>query len=140
MPLHKLSPERAKALGVILVVEDDADTRELLAQMLWKDGYRVRSARDGAEALETLTREPDSVAVLLLDLAMPGLGGREFLQRRVGDPRLLRIPVILISGEKDANDTAVAHGLDGSIGKPINLPSLRHALATVATKMTAQPT
>lgn len=75
--------------GKILVVDDDPLWRELCRTYLEDDGYQALTASSGPEALEVLSREPCSV--LLLDLRMPGMGGREVVEQlpREGRPRVV---------------------------------------------------
>jgi CheY-like chemotaxis protein len=82
----------------VLVAEDDADFREILAQLLRGHGLAVITARDGAEAIEALQgdRRPDLV---LLDLAMPVADGWTVLTARNRDPVLREIPVIVTSAQ-----------------------------------------
>jgi len=84
--------------GTVLVVDDDEDTREVVAEILRDEGFRVRTACDGSEALELAARLPHPVAILL-DLVMPGMGGREVLRRLRSQPDLANIPVCIVSGE-----------------------------------------
>jgi Response regulator containing CheY-like receiver, AAA-type ATPase, and DNA-binding domains len=73
----------------ILVVDDDAMSRRVLAQLLSAAGYNCRVSNDGSEALETIHARPPSL--LLLDFDMPGLNGAEVL-RRLRSTRIRRSP------------------------------------------------
>src|SRR5262245_44423194 len=91
-------PPAAGAHGVILVVDDDAGNRDVLARRLSRDGYLVRTAADGAAALEALRSDDGPpVDLALLDVMMPGLDGYELLKRMKADPALRDIPVLMIS-------------------------------------------
>lgn len=79
----------------MLVVDDERDIREAVAEVLKDEGYAVVDATDGAEALRQLRAHHP--AVVLLDLMMPGMNGWEFCAARKGDPELSSIPVIVIS-------------------------------------------
>ncbi len=80
----------------VLLVEDDDDTRGLLAEVLGEAGYAIVQAHDGHEALvEALDARP---AVVVLDLIMPGASGWEFLQWRQKHPGLRAVPVMVLSG------------------------------------------
>lgn len=82
----------------ILVVDDDASVRDLVRQILEKQGYQVREAADGIEGLGLFNRE--NVFLILLDLEMPEMNGAEFLIRlRQFDKD---VPVILITGFPDS--------------------------------------
>jgi CheY-like chemotaxis protein len=92
---------RAGVLGAgatILVVDDDADIRGLLERELSAAGFRVRTARDGAEALEFLARERPSAVVL--DLLMPEPDGFEMLYRIRDDAALRTLPVLVLTGKE----------------------------------------
>ena len=81
--------------GCILVVDDERDIRDTIAELLAEEGYAVEEAGDGAEALAK-ARDCHPVMVLL-DLMMPGMNGWEFRARQRGDPELAAIPVIVLS-------------------------------------------
>jgi two-component system, cell cycle sensor histidine kinase and response regulator CckA len=83
-------PTRAKARETIMVVDDEPDLRELVAQVLESDGYRVLSASSGAEALDLWTKRSGDVHLLLTDMVMPdGFTGRKLADRlQSEDPRL----------------------------------------------------
>ncbi len=79
----------------VLVVDDERDIREAVAEVLKDEGYEVLDAHDGAEALRQLRAHHPSV--VLLDLMMPGMNGWEFCAVRKSEPELSAIPVIVIS-------------------------------------------
>ena len=103
----------------ILLVEDDDNSREALAELLAGFGYRVICARDGREALERAVSGA-AIKLVLLDLAMPVMDGREFLKRRQQLPCLRGVPVIVIS----ASNAGLPEGADAIIVKPIDVPRL----------------
>jgi CheY-like chemotaxis protein len=88
----------------ILLVEDDADTRDSMRRLLELWGYRVLCAADGREALSLLSGELP--CLILMDLRMPDMDGWQFRQQLWQEPRLATIPVILISAEDDLHSTA----------------------------------
>lgn len=104
----------ARAAGTILVVDDDARVREGVASLLGADGYSVDAAADGAEGLEKLRRP--GVCLVLLDLAMPGIDGWQFLERVGGKSGAPPVPVVLLSGLQFIHD---APGVADFIRKPI---------------------
>lgn len=81
----------------ILLVEDDVAVRSVAQRILLSRGYQVLAARDGSEALEICRSEPGTIQLLLTDIVMPGLGGRE-LARQVLDLRHELQAVIFTSG------------------------------------------
>ena len=105
-------------LGVVVVVEDDEDTRELLQTVLQRRGYRVATAADGLDGLAVL-RGVDSVCFVLLDLFMPRMDGFGMLRAMVNDPKLANLPVCLSTSAPDAAPLGVA-----CLPKPIDLPCL----------------
>lgn len=78
----------------VLVVDDDDEGRASLCEILVDEGYLVTEACHGADALEILARGLDP-AIIVLDLAMPVMDGREFLRHRESNPALRRVPVLV---------------------------------------------
>jgi CheY-like chemotaxis protein len=116
----------------VLVVDDDADVRELLVTLMEDDGYQVSCACDGQEALrEVLLRWPD---VILLDLEMPGMNGWDFLRVQSEHPRLAAIPVVVISG-LDAPP-----GVAAAVRKPFLVETVLAAVHRVAGLADGTPT
>jgi len=107
--------------GDVLVVDDDADMAEVMEMILSEAGYRVRSARNGREALEVVAaRKPDLV---LLDMLMPVMDGwqcaRE-LRARYGRA----IPIVVVTAAEHARARAEEVGSDGVLSKPFELSLL----------------
>jgi CheY-like chemotaxis protein len=91
--------EVATRRGAILVVEDRDDVRQGLAQLLELHGFLVADARTGEQAIEQLTTDPEGVALVLLDLVLPGpLSGIDVRARQLADPALAAIPTIVLTG------------------------------------------
>jgi CheY-like chemotaxis protein len=103
--------------GCILVVDDADYLRDLLASVLGRAGYRVVSAANGSEALAYL-RRGERVDLILLDLVMPLMDGWQFRAEQLKDPRLTRIPVIVLSGERNLAYQAETLGVDAYLEKP----------------------
>lgn len=87
----------------VLVVEDDADLREIELQLLEFHGWPAYAAADGVEGLKALREHRPSL--ILLDLAMPRMDGVEFrtAQRQLPDRRLANVPVVVVSAVHDAS-------------------------------------
>ena len=84
--------------GSILVIEDRDDVRQGLAQLLELHGFLVADASSGEEAMAQLTSDPDGIALILLDLMLPGsISGRDVRNRQMSDPVLSSIPTIVVS-------------------------------------------
>jgi len=87
----------------ILVVDDDEGVREAMVNVLEAMGYSVASAINGKEALAYL-REAATPDLIISDLAMPIMDGRQFRREQVKDPRLAKVPVIVVSALSDQTD------------------------------------
>jgi len=107
----------------ILLVEDDQDLRDLLAEFLAAYGHEVRQARDGIEALRELdVRFPQLV---ISDLDMPVLDGAALIHRMfVEDLGRENVPVILMSGNTQLPQIAEAAGTRYAIAKPFSIEEL----------------
>jgi CheY-like chemotaxis protein len=114
--------------GNILIVEDDADTREMLTAFLTTEGFHAVAAEDGLEALHLLRtvrhRAPNVPCLVLLDLKMPRLGGNEFRRAQLGDPIVAGVPVAVMSGAVDAVQRGEALGAVATVTKPIDFDVL----------------
>jgi two-component system chemotaxis response regulator CheY len=110
----------------ILVVDDDRDIREAMADALEAEGYRVATASDGLDALRWLRSQPDGAraSLILLDLMMPNMDGVEFRREQARDPRLQSIPVILLSADMSVGEKARAMQAAGYVTKPVELDVL----------------
>lgn len=115
---------------VILLVDDDADDVELTRQMLLRERppLELPSAPNGLEALAFLRREgvhaqaprPD---LILLDLNMPVMDGRDFLSVVKGDPAFKSIPVVILTTARAGEEIVASYGLgaNGYVNKPMDL-------------------
>jgi phosphoserine phosphatase RsbU/P len=116
----------------ILVVDDDAMSRRVLAQLLNAGGYNCRVSNDGSEAMETIHAHPPSL--LLLDFDMPGLNGAEVLRRLRSDedPTVAQIPAIMLTahGSKQSEVSCLQAGADDFVTKPVNASVLRARIET----------
>jgi CheY-like chemotaxis protein len=101
-------PESVPGSPVIMVVEDDADHRMAIAELLEEAGYHVATAAHGRQALSELSSQPHP-ALVLLDLMMPELDGWGFMAEFQRNPALSSIPVVVVStGSKAMFDAAPA--------------------------------
>ena len=110
-------------MGRVLIVEDDLDIREDLAEVLREGGHEVITARNGMEALARLA-ETATPHLILLDLGMAGMDGIEFRKKQASDPALAAVPVVLLSGDIDLPQKALSMGAAGSLLKPFRLAAL----------------
>lgn len=77
---------------IVLVVEDDPDMREVVAELLTLDGYRVQVAATAQEGLDAVKGQPPDL--ILLDMVMPGMNGEQFLKHLRANPSWQEIPVV----------------------------------------------
>jgi two-component system sensor histidine kinase/response regulator len=119
------SPQQPK----ILVIEDDETVRETLADMLALNGYHAVTARNGTEGLAAAKGE--TPAVILTDVAMPGMTGFELLEILSKDPELRAIPVIVITASMDraATRRGMELGAADFITKPFTEDEVMHSIA-----------
>ncbi|MBW2289059.1 MAG: response regulator [Deltaproteobacteria bacterium] len=115
---------------LVLVIDDDADARDVLSRTLEADGNRVVTAAGGAAGLKLAAEvHPD---VITLDIMMAGMDGWSTLQRLKADPDLRGIPVVMVSVVDDAGRIAFSMGAAEYLSKPIDrerLVEVVHALS-----------
>ncbi|HEY3592568.1 MAG TPA: response regulator [Polyangiaceae bacterium] len=120
---------------LVLVVEDDEDIRQSLCYILEDEGIATLSAGDGQQALDLLNGLGEKPTVILLDLSMPVMDGREFLQHMGKDPALAPIPVVIVSAlTRDEKLGGVTW-----LQKPVGIDGLLAAIAA-AGALTARAT
>src|SRR5213080_3269363 len=116
----------------ILVVDDDALSRRLLAQLLTAAGYKCRVCKNGSEALEIVHAAPPSL--LLLDFDMPGPNGAEVLRRLRSDhnPAVAQIPAIMLTahGSEESEVSCLQAGADDFVTKPVYTAVLQARIET----------
>lgn len=110
-------------VGSILIVDDDSDIRDTFAEALRMVGYVVNTAPDGKAALEMLTALAPP-CLILLDLMMPIMNGEEFRRQQMSNPALAKIPVVVITADRNAQQKAVSIGVTEGLSKPIDFESL----------------
>ncbi len=112
----------------VLVVEDDADLRELYVRVLQGEGYEVSSAADGGAGLQAVCESAPHV--ILMDLNLPILDGWEATRILKRDPRTRDIPVIAITGHthKTREQDARSAGCNAVLRKPCDADTLLAAV------------
>jgi chemosensory pili system protein ChpA (sensor histidine kinase/response regulator) len=122
-----------------LVVDDSITVRRVTQRLLERNGMRVITARDGADALAVLQEHtPD---VILLDIEMPRMDGYEVASRVRGDPRIADVPIIMITsrvGEKHRT-RALELGVDDYLGKPYQESQLLEAIEPLVLTRRREP-
>ena len=118
---HNLAVSIARPSQPVLVVEDHDDVRDMLETLLAVDGYQVRTAAHGRQALESIEREPP--CVILLDVMMPVMDGVAFARalRGAADPAVAQTPIVLVTAVSDADKVRQQTGALDVIPKPIDM-------------------
>ena len=108
-------------MGTILIVDDESNMRFLLRMILESAGYEVVEAPHGAAALVRARESPPDL--LVTDLMMPVMNGRELIERLRDDPQTAGIPIVVVS----ANAGAAVDAVDAVLGKPFDPDALLEA-------------
>src|SRR5438552_14563468 len=108
----------------VLFVDDEGQIRKLVQTFLTKHGYVVATANDGFEALREIKRQRPHI--LITDVQMPNLNGLELTRRLRAEAATARLPVIMLSAKKQADDilAGYAQGADEYVAKPVELAVL----------------
>jgi len=117
-PMARKTRQRPRNAPLVLVVEDDADTRRLFTEFLAADGFRVSTAADGLAAVVTATHErPD---VIVMDLSLPQVDGWNASRQLKRNDATARIPIIACTGHTlgGSVERALDAGCDAYITKP----------------------
>ena len=117
--------------SAILIVDDEAITREVLGALLTPEGYELVFASSGAEALEKAVESmPD---LILLDIQMPDMDGFEVCQRLRADSLLAEVPIVMITGlyDRATRLRGIESGADNFIGKPFDSTELLAHVRTI---------
>jgi CheY-like chemotaxis protein len=114
----------------VLIVDDDADLRELLRIALQAEGYHVAGVDNGRAALHHL-RSHAATCIILLDLMLPVMDGTHFRAVQLHDRSLAWIPVVVMSGGPDADRRARELDARRLVRKPVDLDEVKHALRDV---------
>lgn len=118
----------------VLVVDDEPDNLEVVAETLAFRGAQATTAANGREALEAL--ETFDANLILTDLSMPVMNGWEFRTHVKKDPKLSLIPILALSAHAFAGDQqrAMDVGFDGYLTKPVNIATLLDDIRLAALK------
>lgn len=133
-PADAVPPVAAR--GLVLVIDDDPATGELVRRQLARHGYQVETAANGEVGLELARRlNPD---VITLDVMMPGMDGWAVLEALKADPALAPIPVVMMSMLEN-RELAAALGAADSLPKPVQRSQLDQLLTTIRAAEPSHP-
>jgi CheY-like chemotaxis protein len=122
-------------VATVLIVDDGADMRRLVVDLLRVHGHEAREAGTGTEALERLEADP-LPDLVMLDVQMPELDGWDTLHRLRTDPRTAELPVVMCTVKAGELDTALGWelGCDGYVTKPFAIDSLIREMETILSR------
>lgn len=109
---------------MVLIVEDNRESREAVAEFLSLMGHAVWCAADGSEAIRLVADSHIRPDLILLDLEMPVLDGWGFLAERTAEPALAGVPVVIMSGFSDVAQKAKQAGAVAVLRKPVEPKTL----------------
>jgi CheY-like chemotaxis protein len=114
----------ATADHTILVVDDNADVRDLLEHRLRQEGFRTATASNGREALERIAAKAPSL--ILLDVSMPEMSGLDVLSRVRETHGPVELPIVMVTAHADSEDVveALGRGANDHVAKPVDLPAM----------------
>ena len=108
----------------VMVVEDDADVREAISEVLADCQYTALHAANGAEALQRLRSAEVRPCLILLDVMMPTMDGWQFRAEQKSDPSVSDIPVVVLSAHANGSEAAEKMDAVAYLAKPVSLESL----------------
>ena len=126
--------------GTLLIVDDDADNRDVLGRRLEREGWIVRQAEGGERALEVV--RAGGVDLVLLDLMMPEMSGLDVLKALRRTRTAAELPVIMVTASSDSEDVveALGQGANDYVTKPIDFPvAVARIDAALRTRREASP-
>jgi len=117
---------------MILVIEDDMDLLKLVGEVLAKAGFLTRFARSRAEINSEFNKTP-LPDLVLLDVRLPDADGFNILEKIRSNQKILKLPVIMMTGRSEVTDVArgLSLGADGYVTKPFKISGLVSAVNTV---------
>ena len=123
------SPTASSSASRLLLVEDNLDSAEILSLLLEREGFDVRVALDGVEALSVLQGFSPDVAIL--DLGLPGITGYELIAQLKAKPELKACRFVALTGYSGSEVTkqTVTAGFDAHLTKPFDLSTLRRVMS-----------
>jgi DNA-binding response OmpR family regulator len=114
----------------ILVIEDDDYSRDALAHILESEGYEMEFAGEANDGYEcALEMQPD---VIILDMRLPGMDGKQFIEMMRADDALKAIPILVVTGNYLEGKAAIEMGASGCFVKPVDFSELIRAVSELS--------
>jgi len=125
--------------ATILIVDDDAESRDALAQLLQNEGYSTLSAASGTDALAIVTQNPPDL--ILLDIVMDGIDGYDVAAWIKANPATVSIPIIMVTGHDGRGSHVIAldAGAEAFVTKPIDMAVLSLRIRNLLRLAQAKP-
>lgn len=123
-----MSEASAECHSTVLVVEDDADVRQSLCEVLEDNGYVPVAAANGRDGLDCLRSAPAKPCLVLLDIMMPVMDGWGFRTAQLEDPEFGDVPVVVLSAHASAESAARKMKASSFLRKPIDIDTLLAAV------------
>ena len=112
----------------LFLIEDDVDLRESLRDLLETEGYAVKQASDGADALEKLKLLTHMPELILLDWMMPRMDGEQFCEAKKEFPQIDAIPILLLTADGRLGEKVHQIGAAMGVAKPVDVDVLLGAI------------
>jgi len=122
-------------MATLLIVDDEANQRRLYQEELSEEGYTIKLAENGKEALELIGEEPPDLVVL--DIRMPVMDGLEALGKIIGKER--NIPVVIHSAYSSYKDDFISWAADDFVVKSADLSGLKRKIRELLERKKAEP-
>lgn len=114
-------------MSYVLVVDDDDDIRDVIAELLESEGFVTHKAEDGAAALEVIAAR-GRPCLIVLDVMMPRMDAYEFRERQLADPSLADVPVLVATAAKHLDCERLGVPADRCMRKPFGVTALLDAV------------
>ncbi len=108
----------------IFIIEDSKEIQNLIGDLYFDKGYKLERASNGIEALEKLRNITELPSLILLDIGMPLMDGFQFRAEQEKDSVLTEIPVVILTGDLEAEAQSIRMGAHGHIKKPFSARNL----------------
>ena len=114
---------------IILVIDDEPDLREMIQYQLESNGFKVHTAVNGVDGLKKLKLiKPD---LIILDMNMPEMGGREFFKKIIGQDENAQYPILVLTANLNIEGLFQDFNVDGYLAKPFTIDELLRAINVI---------
>ena len=114
---------------LILVIDDEPDLREMIQYQLQKSGFEVHTAINGADALKKL--ESLNPHLIILDMNMPEMGGKEFFKKICNDNNTPKYPILVLTAAVSIESLFQDFNVNGYVAKPFTIEEFMRAVKVI---------